>query len=82
MKREYYKFLKLFIIAVFLEVIVFNITSYRILFGNYNEKTFSEFEFLHPVKVAPTITAINILTNIFFISITSLYSYVIYYKII
>lgn len=46
MKREYYKFLKLFIIAVFLEVIVFNITSYRILFGNYNEKTFSEFEFL------------------------------------
>ena len=38
MKREYYKFLKLFIIAVFLEVIVFNITSYRILFGNYNEK--------------------------------------------
>ena len=46
MKREYYKFLKLFIIALFLEVIVFNITSYRILFGNYNEKTFSEFEFL------------------------------------
>lgn len=47
MKKEYYKFLKFFIIALFLEVIVFNITSYRVLFGKYNEKAFSNFEFSH-----------------------------------
>lgn len=47
MKKEYYEFLKFFIIALFLEVIVFNITSYRILFGKFNEKKFSNFEFSH-----------------------------------
>lgn len=34
------------IIALFLEVMVFNITSYRILFGNFEKKTYTEFEFL------------------------------------
>ncbi len=47
MRKEYYKFLKFFIIALFLEVIVFNITSYRILVGKYNSKIFSDFEFSH-----------------------------------
>lgn len=43
--KKYTKFLKIFIIALFLEVIVFNITSYRILFGNYEKRNYNEEEF-------------------------------------
>ena len=41
------KILLLIIIAFFIEVIVFNITSYRILFGNYEKKELKEFNFLY-----------------------------------
>lgn len=47
MKKEYFKIILIFIIAIFLEVIVFNITSYRTLFGNYEVKTYTEPEFLY-----------------------------------
>lgn len=42
MKKEYFKILLIFIIALFLEVIVFNITSYRTLLGNYEVKTYTQ----------------------------------------
>lgn len=42
MKKEYFKIILIFIIAIFLEVIVFNITSYRTLLGNYEIKTYTE----------------------------------------
>ena len=44
MKKEYLKIILIFIIAMFLEVIVFNITSYRTLLGNYEIKTYTEAE--------------------------------------
>ncbi len=47
MKKEYSRFLIIFIVALFLEVIVFNITSYRILFGNYIKVDYTDFEFLY-----------------------------------
>lgn len=43
--KKYTKYLIILIIALFLEVIVFNITSYRILFGNYEKKNYNELEF-------------------------------------
>ncbi len=46
MKKEYFKIILIFIIAIFLEVIVFNITSYRTLLGNYEVKTYTEPEIL------------------------------------
>lgn len=47
MKKEYSKIILIFIIAIFLEVIVFNITSYRTLLGNYEEKTYVNPEYLY-----------------------------------
>ena len=47
MKKEYFRILLIFIIALFLEVIVFNITSYRTLIGHYDIKTYTETEFLN-----------------------------------
>ena len=44
MKKEYFKFILIFVIAIFLEVIVFNITSYRTLLGNYETKSYTEDE--------------------------------------
>ncbi len=44
--KKYYRFLIIFLITLFLEVIVFNITSYRLLFGKYQEKTFDNLEAL------------------------------------
>ena len=41
------KLLLLIIIAFLIEVIVFNITSYRILFGNFEKKELKEFNFLY-----------------------------------
>lgn len=41
------KLLLLCIIAFLIEVIVFNITSYRILFGKYEKKELKEFNFLY-----------------------------------
>lgn len=46
MKRNCSKILINLIIALFLEVIVFNITSYRVLFGNFEKKEFTQFEFV------------------------------------
>ena len=46
MKKEYFKIILIFIIAIFLEVIIFNITSYRTLLGNYELKTYTQPEFL------------------------------------
>lgn len=46
MKRNYSKILINLIIALFLEVIVFNITSYRVLLGNFEKKEFTQFEFV------------------------------------
>lgn len=47
MEKKHLKILIiLIIIGLALEVIVFNITSYRILFGNYEKKVFTDFEFL------------------------------------
>ncbi len=45
--KKYSKILIILIIALFLEVIVFNITSYRLLFGKYEEKTFVNPEFVN-----------------------------------
>lgn len=42
--KVYTKFLFFLIIALFLEVIVFNITSYRVLLGNYEKKTYNGLE--------------------------------------
>ena len=42
MKKEYLKIILIFILAVLLEVIVFNITSYSTLLGNYEIKTYTE----------------------------------------
>ena len=47
MKKEYSKFIIILILALFLEVIVFNITSYRILFGNYEKESYKELEYLY-----------------------------------
>lgn len=47
MKKEYSKIILIFIIAIFLEVIVFNITSYRTLLGEYKTKTYVNPEFLY-----------------------------------
>ena len=41
MKKIYSNILIIFIISLFLEVIVFNITSYRLLFGNYEKRTYN-----------------------------------------
>ena len=47
-KKKIIKKLIIFIlIAFFVEVIVFNITSYRILFGNYEKKELKDFIFLY-----------------------------------
>lgn len=46
MKKNYSKILINLIIVLFLEVIVFNITSYRILLGNFEKKEFTQFEFI------------------------------------
>ncbi len=46
MKRNYSKLLTKLIIALFLEVIVFNITSYRALLGNFERIEFNQFEFV------------------------------------
>ncbi len=46
MKRNYSKILINLIIALFLEVIVFNITSYRVLLGNFEKREFNQFEFV------------------------------------
>lgn len=45
--KKYSKILIILIIALFLEVIVFNITSYRLLFEKYEEKTFVNPEFVN-----------------------------------
>ena len=47
MKKEYSKIILIFIVAIFLEVIVFNITSYRTLLGKYETKTYVNPEFLY-----------------------------------
>jgi len=44
MKKHLSKILINLIIALFLEVIVFNITSYRVLLGNFEKRTYTEFE--------------------------------------
>ena len=44
MKKEYFKIILIFIMAIFLEVIVFNITSYRTLLGDYEVKTYTDVE--------------------------------------
>ena len=44
MKKDYKKIFLIFVVAIFLEVIVFNITSYRTLLGNYEIKTYTESE--------------------------------------
>lgn len=46
MKRNYSNLLMNLIIALFLEVIVFNITSYRALLGNFEKREYTEFEFV------------------------------------
>ncbi len=46
MKRNYSKLLINLIIALFLEVIVFNITSYRVLLGNFEKREFNNPEFV------------------------------------
>lgn len=47
MKKEYSKFILILIISLFLEVIVFNITSYRTLFEKYEKRTYNGLEFLY-----------------------------------
>ena len=47
MKKEYSKFIIILILALFLEVIVFTITSYSILFGNYEKESYKELEYLY-----------------------------------
>lgn len=47
MKKEYSKIILIFVITIFLEVIVFNITSYRTLIGNYEKKTYVNPEYLY-----------------------------------
>ena len=47
MKKEYFKIILICIIAIFLEVIVFNITSYRTLSEEYEEKTYVDPHFLY-----------------------------------
>lgn len=47
MKKEYSKIILIFILAIFLEVIVFNITSYRTLLGKYETKVYEEPTFLY-----------------------------------
>ena len=44
MKENYSKFLKILIVALFLEVIVFNITSYRTFFGKFEKKSYESQE--------------------------------------
>ncbi len=44
MKKHFSKILTNLIIALFLEVIVFNITSYRAFLGNYEKREFTSFE--------------------------------------
>ena len=46
MKKHFSKLLINLIIALFLEVIVFNITSYRVLLGNFEKKEFTNLEFV------------------------------------
>lgn len=43
--KKYSKILTIFVISLFLEVIVFNITSYRLLFGKYEKQEFTNLEF-------------------------------------
>ena len=45
MKKEIIKYFKIFLIIIFLEVILFNITSFRTFFGNYEIKEFYEKDF-------------------------------------
>ena len=47
MKKEYSKIILIFILAIFLEVIVFNITSYRTLLGKFETKVYENPEFLY-----------------------------------
>lgn len=47
MKKEYSKIILIFILAIFLEVIVFNITSYRTLLGKFETKVYEEPKFLY-----------------------------------
>lgn len=44
MKNDYKKIILIFVVAIFLEVIVFNITSYRTLLGNYETKIYTDAE--------------------------------------
>ena len=44
MRENYSKFLKILIVALFLEVIVFNITSYRTFFGKFVKKSYESKE--------------------------------------
>ena len=44
MKENYSKFLKILIVALFLEVIVFNITSYRTFFGKFEKRVYESEE--------------------------------------
>ena len=37
MKNKFFEFIKIFLIALFLEIIIFNITSYRNIFGKYKK---------------------------------------------
>lgn len=43
--KKYSKILTIFVISLFLEVIVFNITSYCLLFGKYEKQEFTNLEF-------------------------------------
>lgn len=47
MIKEYSKYILILIIALFIEVIVFNITSYRLFMGNYEEIVYEEPRFLY-----------------------------------
>lgn len=47
MKKEYSKIILIFVIAIFLEVIVFNITSFRTLLGNFEVKTYESPEYMY-----------------------------------
>ncbi len=64
MKRNYSKFLINLIIALFLEVIVFNITSYRILLGNFEKREFNKFEFVQYEGSKAILKVDNINANI------------------
>ena len=64
MKKEYFKIILIFIIAIFLEVIIFNITSYRTLFGNYEELTYVNPEYMYEVDEKVYLRIDNVNTEI------------------